>query len=80
LWATTQATRGTGITVVATPVFLRVGRVMLSSVVSEEGLGIFISSTTTGAARENMSLLFFIFAVAATQRCGIFAVGKIVKG
>jgi hypothetical protein len=39
---------------------------------------LFISSTTTGAARENMSRLFFIFGVATDQRWAVFAAGKIV--
>jgi hypothetical protein len=37
------------------PVLLRIGRVMLSSVIAEEGPGFFITSTITGAVRENMS-------------------------
>jgi hypothetical protein len=59
LWATAKATLGTGITIVAAPVFLRVGRVTLSSAIAEEGHGILYPfDYYWGRARKHVAAIY----------------------
>ena len=63
------------------PVFLRLGRVMLSSVIAEEGHGIiYFVDYYWRRARKHVAVIFFVFCIVTTRRWGIFAAGKIVEG
>jgi hypothetical protein len=58
--AMAQATRETGITIVAAPVFLRVGRVMAPSVIPEEGLGIlYLFDYYWRRSRKHVAVIFY---------------------
>src|SRR5262249_38627181 len=72
---TAQATRGTGITIVAAPVFLRVGRVMVSSVIAEEGLGIlYLFDYYWRRARKHVAVIFY------SRFCNYLSLGNLRGG